>query len=137
MQFETYGNLESLKRVYFNQPDKFKDLLSEDFKYYEGVYDEEIGNLPLFILKNKVSGLIQMMPSNIIKYIFAKFICVKEVDGETNRHVIKSYWISNIKEDLRVLFDTEGFTFEQLNGDKFYEKFMETNDNFVCDEKLH
>lgn len=132
-KLETFGNLETVKRIFYNDTHNFKENLTDDFKYYEGIYDEEIGNLPDFILKNKVTGIIQMVPKNVIRYLFARFICVKEDD----KHVIKSYWIVNVKEKPSEIFDTDGFNFSELTKEDFYDKFSEVNELFICDEKLH
>lgn len=130
----TKGNLENVKRIFYNEVSNFKATLTDDYTYYEAIYDEDIGNLPSFILKNKVLGLIQVIPNNVVKYMFARFVCEKE----NNTHKIKAYFCSNVSDEVfKKLFDTEGFVFKSYTKEQFYDKFMEVNELFVCDEKLH
>jgi hypothetical protein len=137
-KLETIGDLESIKRAFFNkQYDEFETLLkSSPYKFYKGEHDNQTYSMD-FIAKNYATGLAHSC--DVSKYAFVSFECNKV---ERNTYEYKSYWIVNTSEDITKTSNSNDFEFEywkftETDVDELIKFFMNKNDEQIAKEYVH
>ncbi len=118
-KFETIGNMEELKRAFFNGLyDEFEThLKASPYRFYkvEYKYNEDKDGAPEFSAKNLLKGFVRNL-DDYRKYFMICFRCWK--DSNETKYKYSSLWIVNTLEPVCNIIGSfsDDFVFEEVTG---------------------
>ena len=139
--YETFNNMEELKRAFCNKDmETFTKLCKEQhYLFFEASYnyDSDMNGKPDFAAKNLIAGFKRNLEDQR-KYFFNCYRCYMK--GEQT-YVYYSLWIVNTDANLKDVTDgcSEDFTFKKVDDvDDFIKKFENsTEENLLTEAYLH
>jgi len=141
--YNTFNNMEDLKRAFFNNEiDTFIKMCREQkYLFFEGAYNynSDMDGRPKFVATNLVSGFVRNLEDKR-KYFLNCFRCYANEDGT---YTYSSYWIVNTDASISEVTEkfSDDFTFTQVENDgldAFLQKFQKsTEENMINEVYLH